>query len=97
MRKNLISLGFSALVLCSGVMISYAADISVPSLTSSQIQTYIDKGYTLSVASPNYSDCNDLKDKYNKEYDKFVRSDCFVDSGSYKYFICQKDESCKLD
>ncbi len=53
--------------------------------------------YSLSNKYTSIWACNTDREKYNKQYSSYIRSDCFSNWGGFKYFICQSWNNCSFD
>ncbi len=56
--------------------------------------TNADGSKTISSGYDSYSICQENVTKYNAKFPDFIRSDCFLSSWKYYYYICNKWSSC---
>ncbi len=70
------------------------ASLSKSKLTEEEIESYEGKWYILSDKYENIKECEDEKEKNNKNFSNYKRSNCFEYSNKNYYFICWYDNYC---
>ncbi|MBW7955087.1 hypothetical protein H3C61_04715 [Candidatus Gracilibacteria bacterium] len=88
-NKVLLSVGILLLPI-----LSYAS--GVISITQIELDKQLKEGNILSDGFTTIGECSQTKDKYNMEFTSYKRSDCFLNDGNYKYFICQLNKACNV-
>ncbi len=73
-------------------VLSYANTIS-----SLELEKQTKEWNILSDSFNSLSECTITKDRYNKEFTSYKRSDCFLHNNKYYYFICQLSNSCSVN
>ena len=70
---------------------------TVLSLTQTDITNHINKWYILSNSYIDYNKCNQDVEKYNIDFPRYKRSECFLNNTNYNYFICDWVLDCKIE
>ncbi len=85
----------SFLTLFTG-LIYFWITFSYNTLSNTIVDNASNNWYIISNNHTSIWSCNTDREKYNKIYSSYIRSDCFSNWGWFKYFICQAWTSCSL-
>ncbi len=92
MKKNKI-----LLLMLLMFVFSFWVLLASSQISQTELDTQIKAGNVLSDWYTSFSECNNLKDKYNNEYTNYKRSECFLNGNTYNYFICTSSSICNVD
>jgi len=92
MKKNKI-----LLLMLLMFVFSFWVLLASSQISQTELDTQIKAGNVLSDWYTSFSECNNLKDKYNNEYTNYKRSECFLNGNTYNYFICPSSSMCNVD